>query len=147
MPCPFCMIASGSPPSSDPPNISSPAGSAYLILSTPTVVAFLDIAPVAAGHLLLCPRTHRAKDIEMTGLESAAIGFWLPVLSKSVMRALFGGTNGSWNVMQANGKSFTLCLFTATNSLRVGGRTNSSSFSFSHNPKVRVELSKRYDRR
>lgn len=104
MPCPFCLIASGAPPSPDPPLLTSPVGSAYYVLSTPLVVAFLDIAPVSTGHILLCPREHRAKAIEMTPIESAAIGFWLPVLSKAVMRAVWGGTEGSWNVLQANGR-------------------------------------------
>lgn len=97
------MIASGSPPALDPPILNSPFGSAYYVLSTPLVVAFLDIAPVMPGHVLICPREHRAKAIELTPVESAAIGFWLPVLAKAVMRAIWGGTEGSWNILQANG--------------------------------------------
>jgi len=97
------MIASGAPPSDDPPILNSDKGSAYLILSTPLVVAFLDIAPVSRGHILLCPREHREKGTDMTIAESMAMGFWLPVLSTAVMRALWAGTGGSWNVIQANG--------------------------------------------
>ncbi|KAH7136331.1 HIT domain protein [Dactylonectria macrodidyma] len=103
MPCPFCLIASGIPPSPKPSILKSPIGSAYPVLSTPLVVAFLDIAPISAGHILVCPREHRTKSTEMTPIESAAIGFWLPVLSRAVMRVIWGGTEGSWNVLQANG--------------------------------------------
>lgn len=103
MSCPFCMIASGSPPSLNPPNLISSGGSAYLLLSTPLVVAFLDIAPVSRGHLLLCPRAHCTKVSDLSPVASAAIGFWLPILSRAVMKAIWGGTEGSWNIIQANG--------------------------------------------
>ncbi|KAH6683636.1 HIT-like domain-containing protein [Plectosphaerella plurivora] len=105
MPCPFCLIASGIQPSAQPATVHSPMGSAYPVLSTPHVVAFLDIAPVSSGHLLICPREHRDKITDLTALESAAIGFWLPVLSRAVMRAAGAGTEGSWNVLQANGSA------------------------------------------
>jgi diadenosine tetraphosphate (Ap4A) HIT family hydrolase len=103
MPCPFCSIASVIPRSPDPPLFSSPAGSAYPVLATNQVVAFLDIAPLSRGHLLICPRSHREKVSELTPTESMAVGFWIPVLSRAVMRALWGGDEGHWNVIQANG--------------------------------------------
>jgi hypothetical protein len=65
MPCPFCLIASSIPPSSAPQIITSPLGSAFPLLSTPTVIAFLDIAPVSRGHILLCPRAHREKNTDL----------------------------------------------------------------------------------
>jgi diadenosine tetraphosphate (Ap4A) HIT family hydrolase len=106
MPCPFCMIASGSPPSNDPPIIRSSQGSAYIVLSTPVIVAFLDIAPLTRGHLLVCPRSHAAKVTDMTVSESMAVGFWLPVLSRAVMKAVGSSAEeGCWNVIQANGNS------------------------------------------
>ncbi|RFU36333.1 hypothetical protein B7463_g61, partial [Scytalidium lignicola] len=103
MSCPFCGIAAGSPPSPDPAILTSPAGSAYLVLSTPLVVAFLDIFPLSAGHVLVCPRNHSAKASGVSPAEAAAIGFWLPVIGRAVMKSLWGGTEGSWNVVQANG--------------------------------------------
>jgi len=129
MPCPFCLISSAIPSSPDPPVFSSPAGSAYPVLATPLVVAFLDIAPLSPGtnspspktknkcewklqnkadkgrigHLLLCPREHREKTDELTPSEAAGIGFWLQLLSRAVMRALWGGDGGCWNIVQANG--------------------------------------------
>ncbi|RDW95326.1 HIT-like protein [Coleophoma crateriformis] len=105
MPCPFCMIASGTPASPSPPVLTSKFGSAYPVLSTPTVIAFLDIAPIARGHVLLCPRQHSSKVIGLSPPESAAVGFWLPILSRAVMKAVHGqeGEDGSWNILQANG--------------------------------------------
>jgi len=106
MSCPFCLIAAASPPAPSPTILTSPSGSStYLALSTPLVVAFLDIAPVSRGHLLVCPRAHYGKSTEIPSLEAAAVGFWIPVLGRAVMRAVWGerGVEGSWNVVQANG--------------------------------------------
>lgn len=109
MTCPFCLIAAGSVPSSDPPILKSPHGSGFLLLSTSLVVAFLDIAPVSRGHVLICPREHRSKITDLTGGEAATIGFLLPVLSHCLMKALGGmAESASWNVIQANGKACVL---------------------------------------
>jgi hypothetical protein len=103
------MIAAGSAPSSDPPILMSPHGSTFPLLSTPLTVAFLDIAPLSRGHVLICPREHRLKATDLTGGEAAAIGFLLPVLSRCIMQALGGMTeSASWNVIQANGKTCVL---------------------------------------
>ncbi|KAE8454535.1 hypothetical protein EG329_000158 [Mollisiaceae sp. DMI_Dod_QoI] len=104
--CPFCAISSAIPPSPSPALFSSPKGSAYPVLSTPTCIAFLDIAPLSPGHILLCPRRHVEKASSMTGAEAAALGFWLPVLGRAVIGALgesVEGERASWNVIQANG--------------------------------------------
>ncbi|KAF8859905.1 hypothetical protein BDZ45DRAFT_673040 [Acephala macrosclerotiorum] len=107
--CPFCAIASAIPPSPSPALFSSPKGSAYPVLSTPSVIAFLDIAPLSPGHVLLCPRRHVEKASGMSGAEAAALGFWLPVLGRAVIGALGRKTEeASWNVIQANG---TLRIF------------------------------------
>jgi len=45
--CVFCRIAAGTAPAS-------------IVHSDPTAVAFLDIAPVTPGHLLIVPRAHTA---------------------------------------------------------------------------------------
>ncbi|KUJ09301.1 HIT-like protein, partial [Mollisia scopiformis] len=102
--CPFCAISTAIPPSTSPALFSSPKGSAYPVLATPTVIAFLDIAPISPGHILLCPRRHVEKASSMTGAEAAALGFWLPVLGRAVIGALGQETeSASWNVIQANG--------------------------------------------
>jgi len=102
--CPFCAISSAIPLSSSPVLFSSPKGSAYPVLATPNVIAFLDIAPLSSGHVLLCPRRHVEKASLMTGAEAAALGFWLPVLGRAVISALGADiASASWNVIQANG--------------------------------------------
>ncbi|XXG98069.1 hypothetical protein Hte_004388 [Hypoxylon texense] len=108
-PCPFCNIAAAYPPfePSSPPPASSPslapaklAPPAFVVLSTPALVAFLDILPLSHGHLLLCPRAHRPKLTDATAREAAALGAALRVLSAALVRAT--GVP-DWNVVQNNG--------------------------------------------
>jgi len=101
-PCPLCVVASTSPPAPNPTIAAGAAASAYVVLSTPSVISFLDIAPLARGHVLLCPRTHLEKLSDVPTEESAVLGFWLPIVSRAVMRSVYGG-KGSWNVVSANG--------------------------------------------
>ncbi|KXJ91685.1 HIT-like domain-containing protein [Microdochium bolleyi] len=107
--CPFCAIASTFSPydPSSPPPSSSPqlnpenlSPSTYIVLSTPTLLAFLDIMPLSPGHLLLCPRSHRPKLTDVTGHEAADLGAHLRLLSRALCR-----TTGvqDWNVVQNNG--------------------------------------------
>lgn len=110
--CPFCRIAhlyapydpTAPPPASSPalsPERSSPAGpETYIVLSTPTVMAFLDIMPLARGHLLLCPRRHAPKLTGTTPGEARELGYYLRVLSAALGRAT-GVVD--WNVVQNNG--------------------------------------------
>jgi diadenosine tetraphosphate (Ap4A) HIT family hydrolase len=107
MPCPFCIIAESIPPAADPKILTTPLGSAYPVLSTPTAIAFLDIAPVTPGHILLCPRRHCEKATDMTIEETATLGIWLPILTRALLKVL-GATpeDASWNIIQANGKLF-----------------------------------------
>jgi diadenosine tetraphosphate (Ap4A) HIT family hydrolase len=91
------------PPPSSPlldPNITSPQPSTFVVLSTPHLIAFLDIMPLSIGHILLCPRPHRPKLTDATPAESAELGRYLRILSKAVVRAT--GV-GDWNVVQNNG--------------------------------------------
>lgn len=109
-PCPFCTIAQAYPPPSNgnayipknpDPELISP--NCYLILNTPTVMAFLDIMPISPGHVLVVSRHHREKLKDLKGNEGAALGSWLPIVSGAVMRAL-GKGEGDWNVVQNNGQ-------------------------------------------
>jgi diadenosine tetraphosphate (Ap4A) HIT family hydrolase len=85
----------------------SPRGSAYPILSAPIVVVFLDIAPLSRGHVLVCPRAHRDKSTEMTVIESAAPGFWLPVLTRALLKATGSmAEDASWSIIHANGMQY-----------------------------------------
>ena len=91
--CPFCAIASTYPPvapscsmidsrqpksTSDttPPDPLDPEKTfppSYVVLSTPDVIAFLDIAPLTRGHILLATRRHRVKTVELTTAEGAEV--------------------------------------------------------------------------
>lgn len=109
--CPFCRIAATYPPydPSDPPpptspivdpDATSPDPATFVVLSTPRLIAFLDIMPLSAGHVLLCPRAHRPKLTDAMPAEAAEAGRFLRVLSAAVARAT--GV-GDWNVVQNNG--------------------------------------------
>ncbi|KAK6196549.1 hypothetical protein LQW54_011438 [Pestalotiopsis sp. IQ-011] len=108
-PCPFCKISTAyasfdptSPPAADAslvdPEKIAPAS--FVVLSTPTLLAFLDILPLSTGHLLLCPRRHASKLTDVTASEAAELGTYLRILSKALVRAT--GV-GDWNVVQNNG--------------------------------------------
>ncbi len=64
------------------------------------VVAFLDIAPVSRGHVLVVPRESRATLGELSDDSAAAIGRALPRICRAVARAV--GSPHS-NVLQNNG--------------------------------------------
>ncbi|KAF4978186.1 hypothetical protein FZEAL_5394 [Fusarium zealandicum] len=107
--CPFCAICSiykpydplNPPPQSSlllDPELVAP--SSFIVLSTPILIAFLDILPLSRGHLLLCPRPHRPKLTDVTVSEAAYLGRYLRLLSKAVSRVT--GVE-DWNVVQNNG--------------------------------------------
>lgn len=123
--CAFCKIsaaypaaASSSPiPSSPDPELCQPQ--CHLLLSTPHVLAFLDIMPIAPGHILLTTRKHYeklsnlqrpqpSKPTTWTSLRasqdaldaSRAIGEWLPILSRALCEVT--GVE-DWNIVQNNG--------------------------------------------
>jgi len=109
--CPFCRIAAVFPPyepSSPPPpdaatirpDATSPDPSTFVVLSTPLLVAFLDIMPLSTGHVLLCPRAHRPKLTDATPEEARELGEHLRLLSAGLARAT--GVE-DWNVVQNNG--------------------------------------------
>ncbi|CAN8102689.1 unnamed protein product [Discula destructiva] len=109
--CPFCRISTLYPtysPESPPaptsptfsPELTFPHPETYILLSTPLVIAFLDIMPLSRGHLLLCPRRHAPKLTGTTASEARELGYWLRVLSAALSRAT--GVE-DWNVVQNNG--------------------------------------------
>ncbi|KAJ4418009.1 hypothetical protein N0V82_005861 [Gnomoniopsis sp. IMI 355080] len=109
--CPFCRISTlyqtydpTSPPLSTSstlsPELTFPNPETYILLSSPLVIAFLDIMPLSRGHLLLCPRRHAPKLTGTTPSEARDLGYWLRVLSTAVSRAT--GVE-DWNVVQNNG--------------------------------------------
>ncbi|EJT78750.1 hypothetical protein GGTG_03848 [Gaeumannomyces tritici R3-111a-1] len=109
--CPFCNISASYPafdplsppePSADSlrPERTNPDPATFVLLSTPLLVAFLDIMPLSRGHILLCPREHRPKLTAATAEESRELGFFVRILSEAVVRAT--GVS-DWNVVQNNG--------------------------------------------
>ncbi|KJZ72226.1 hypothetical protein HIM_08368 [Hirsutella minnesotensis 3608] len=105
--CPFCDIAAFHEPfdprDPPPPCRLSPTRttpSSFVALSTPDLVAFLDIMPLSRGHLLLCTRAHRPKLTDTTAAEARELGVYVRVLSAALSRAT-GVVD--WNVVQNNG--------------------------------------------
>ncbi|PSR82936.1 HIT-like domain-containing protein [Coniella lustricola] len=109
--CPFCRIVNlytpydpiSPPEASSPlisPELAAPGPETYVLLSTPVVIAFLDIMPLSRGHLLVCPRRHAPKLTGTTPNEARELGYYLRVLSAAVGRAT--GVD-DWNVVQNNG--------------------------------------------
>ncbi|RDW94141.1 uncharacterized protein DSM5745_01463 [Aspergillus mulundensis] len=127
--CPFCKIAAAHPPvapsaclrtspiecessASTPRPSVGEDGHAFLILSTNHVLAFLDIMPLTRGHVLVVPRRHYEKITEVGVGVSRELGTWLPVLSRAIMRTVFGESehessatepSWNWNIVQNNG--------------------------------------------
>lgn len=121
-PCPFCAIAFSNPPSV--PVVPSPTSISpltHLILSTPHLIAFLDHAPIARGHVLVATRQHREKLSDVTVREGRELGAWLGIVSRAVVRVVDPSGRaierqgerqgqgqgeecmGDWNVVQNNG--------------------------------------------
>jgi histidine triad (HIT) family protein len=85
--CIFCRIAAGEIP-------------AAKVLDDPAAVAFLDIGPLAEGHVLLIPKGHYETLDRMPPAEAAAMLKHLPALVRAVQAAT--GCRGV-NVLQNNG--------------------------------------------
>lgn len=77
--CVFCTIATTYQPIDpkdlannewDPEKLSPPG---YVLFSTEHVLAFLDIAPLTRGHVLVAPRKHRTKMGDLSGVEMAEV--------------------------------------------------------------------------
>lgn len=86
--CIFCRIIRGEIP-------------AAVVLQTDSVIAFLDIAPVAPGHLLLVPRQHYATLADAPPEVARALASELPRLARALQSAT--GAPGL-GVVQNNGR-------------------------------------------
>jgi len=75
-------------------------------------MAYLDIMPIARGHVLVATRAHRQKLSDVSVEESRELGVWVRVVSRAVMRALGmeGEEGGDWNVVQNNGAWGRFCF-------------------------------------
>lgn len=64
------------------------------------VLAFLDIAPLSRGHLLVIPKERKARLHELSDDAAAALGRVLPRLARAVLAATGAA---AYNVLQNNG--------------------------------------------
>lgn len=126
IPCAFCNISAAYPAETNSPVPTSPDPEkvdpqCHLILSTPHVLAFLDIMPIAPGHILLTTRNHYRKlsdlqpppssqsrtdwasqRVAKEAIESSrALGEYLPIVSRALCKVT--GIE-DWNVVQNNGE-------------------------------------------
>ncbi len=86
--CIFCKIAAGEIPSAK-------------VLEDDSCVAFMDIGPLAEGHVLLIPKAHYETLDQMPPAEAGAMTKHLPALVKAVQSAL---SCEGVNVLQNNGR-------------------------------------------
>ncbi|WOO85741.1 Hit family protein 1 [Vanrija pseudolonga] len=82
--CIFCKIIKGEIPS-------------MKLIETDTILAFMDIGPIARGHCLVIPKYHAAK---LTDLPDDQMGDILPALKK--LAKATGAEN--YNILQNNGR-------------------------------------------
>lgn len=87
--CIFCRIAAGRIP-------------CHKVHEDDRVVAFLDIMPLSAGHVLIIPKAHSATVDEMADDDAAACGRVIPRLARAVMKAT---GSKAYNVLQNNGRA------------------------------------------
>ena len=66
------------------------------------VLAFLDVSPLAPGHVLLIPKEEKATLGELSEQSAAALGGALPRICRAVCQAT-GASD--YNVLQNNGKN------------------------------------------
>jgi len=87
--CIFCRIAAGT-------------ASSYSVYEDEHYVAFLDIAPFARGHTLVCPRKHGETIWDMNEMETAELFRVASKVSKAVVDAV--GADG-FRFVQNNGEA------------------------------------------
>ena len=71
--CIFCKIVAGDVPSST-------------VYEDEAVRVFMDVGPLAEGHLLVIPRDHCAEITSLTPDQAASIGRVLPVLGRALLK-------------------------------------------------------------
>jgi histidine triad (HIT) family protein len=72
------------------------------------VLAFLDVFPLSAGHVLVIPKEEAATLDQLSDESAAALGRVLPRLSRAVLKAT-GAT--AYNVLQNNGAAAHQAVF------------------------------------
>lgn len=85
--CVFCKITAGQIPS-------------HTVYEDEDVFAFLDIGPLAEGHVLIVPRDHHGELVNLPDQLSAKIASLLPMLGRAALAVT--GAEG-FNVLVNNG--------------------------------------------
>ncbi len=86
--CVFCKIVAGEMP-------------AKIVYESETALAFLDIGPVAQGHLLVIPKDHYSRLSDMPAEACATLAADLPGLARAVL-TVTGAS--AFNLLQNNGR-------------------------------------------
>ncbi len=86
--CIFCKIVQRQIPAST-------------IFDDDSVIAFLDVSPLASGHLLVIPKVHANQLIDLPETVASDIGRVLPQLGRALL--MVSGADG-FNVLQNNGE-------------------------------------------
>jgi len=73
---------------------------AKVVSSSPAAVAFLDVAPLAPGHLLVVPREHARHLHELPAAGLSGLAAELPKLAAALLQVT--GADG-YNLLQNNG--------------------------------------------
>lgn len=93
--CIFCKIAAGEIP-------------ALRVMEARDAVAFLDIGPLAPGHLLLIPKKHYESILDVPAGALSELASHLPMLAKALLRV----TNATGlNILQNTGESSGQAVF------------------------------------
>ena len=71
----------------DPEKTSPPS---FMVLSTPHVIAFFDIAPLTRGHVLVATRRHRIKVGDLSSFEGSEVGWSFYLFSCSFVDCVIG---------------------------------------------------------
>jgi histidine triad (HIT) family protein len=93
--CIFCKIAAGQIPT-------------MRVLEARDAVAFLDIGPLAPGHLLLIPKTHYTSIVDVPPPALSELVSHLPGLARAVLQVT--GASGL-NILQNTGESSGQAVF------------------------------------
>jgi len=86
--CVFCKIVAAELPSS-------------VVYEDESLIAFLDVNPLAEGHLLVLPRDHYERLTDLPSTLCSRVSAALPMLARALMKVT--GTEGL-NLLQSNGR-------------------------------------------
>jgi histidine triad (HIT) family protein len=71
--CIFCKVVAAQVPG-------------FVVYEDQNTIAFLDVGPLAEGHLLVVPRAHYARLSDMPAQIAADLGSKLPLLGRALMK-------------------------------------------------------------